>query len=268
MSALVTFAKDSLRISDGILMLAILTFGTALLYVRPRLGRRCLAFAALAFMFFSMPAGNSLLLAPLVRGFHSIKDAKEAQSAGAIVVLGGGIRDIKVGAETMTYPYEGTTLRLLEAARVFRLLGSALPVVASGGYTAAGRRTTEAAVMADGLALLGVPRDRILIEAESRNTHEQAVSVTRLLRARGVDRFVLVTAPTHIRRSTIAFRAQKADVVPSAAALLPDDAPRRSVVTPNLDSLRISDEAIYDYVAIVYYWWRGWMRAAPGESRG
>ena len=268
MTGLVTFAKDSIRISDGILIITILALGTALLYVWPRLGRRWLAVAALTFIFVSTPGGNFLLVAPLARGFHSIQDPGEAQSAGAIVVLGGGVRDIKVGAEAMTYPYEGTTLRLLEAARMFRLLGRGLPVVASGGFTAAGHRTTEASVMADGLVSLGVPRDRILIEDQSRNTHEQAIQVTRLLRARGIGRFVLVTAPTHIRRATVAFRAQNADIVPSAAALFPDDAPKRSAITPNIDSLRISDEAVYDYVALVFYWWRGWLRTAPQEARG
>ena len=265
---IVNFAKNSLRVSDGVLIVVVLAVGTALLYARPRLGRRWLTVAALLFVFLSTPLGSSVLTAPLVRGFQSIQDPKEAQSAGAIVVLGGGIRDLKVGAERLASPSEWTTLRLFEAARIFRLLGSRLPVVATGGFTAAGRRTTEAAVMADTLVDLGVPREQIVIEGESRNTHEQALHVTELLRARGINRFVLVTAPTHLWRSTIAFRAQNVDVVPSPSALLPDDAPRRRFFTPNIESLQTSDDAIYDYAALGYYWWRGWLKAGQKGLEG
>jgi uncharacterized SAM-binding protein YcdF (DUF218 family) len=262
---IVNFAKNSLRISDGVLVVVVLAIGTALLYARPRLGRRCLAVAAVLFLLVSTPLGSSVLTAPLVRGFQSIEDPKQAQSAGAIVVLGGGIRDLKVGAERLASPSEGTTLRLFEAARIFRLLGSRLPVVATGGFTAAGRRTTEAALMANVLVDLGVPSDQIVIEGQSRNTHEQALHVTQLLQARGINRFVLVTSPTHIWRSTIAFRAQNVDVVPSPAALLPDDAPRRRFFTPNIESLRTSDDAVYDYAALGYYWWRGWFKAGQKD---
>jgi uncharacterized SAM-binding protein YcdF (DUF218 family) len=264
-NGIVNFAKDALRVSDGALIIIVFALGTLLLYVRPRQGRRYLTIAALTLWWVSTPFGNTVLVTPLARGFHSIQRADEARGAGAIVVLGGGIRDLKVGAETLTYPHESTTLRLLEAVRMFRLLGSDLPVVAAGGFTSAGRRTPEASVMADFIERLGVPRERILVEGGSRNTHEQALRVTRLLRARGVNRFVLVTAPTHIWRSTIVFRAQEADVIPSSAALRPDDAAKRGFFSPNIDSLRLSDEAIYDYAGLAYYWWRGWLRAAPRD---
>lgn len=262
---IVNFAKNFLRVSDGVLIIVLLAVGTALLYARPRIGRRWLTVVALIFLFLSTPLGSSVLIAPLVRGFQPIEDSKQAQSAGAIVVLGGGIEDLKVGAERLAAPSEWTTLRLFEAARIFRLLGSRLPVVATGGFTAAGRRTTEAAVMADVLVDLGVPREHIVIEGQSRDTHEQAQHVAQLLRARGINRLVLVTGATHIWRSTVAFRAQNVDVVPSPAALLPDDAPRSRFFTPNIESLRTSDGAIYDYAALGYYWWRGWLKAGERD---
>jgi uncharacterized SAM-binding protein YcdF (DUF218 family) len=266
-TALVNWAKDSLRVSDGSLIILIFAVGTVLLYLRPRLGRRWLTAAVLGFLFVSTPLGNRILIAPLVTGFHSIQDPAEAQSAGAIVVLGGGIRDTKAGADVFAYPVDGTTLRVLEGARVFRLLGSRVPVVASGGFTQAGRRIAEATVMADVLAAVGVPRDHILVENQSRNTHDQAVEVTRMLRARGIDRFVLVTSPTHIRRSMMVFRAQTAGVVPSPAALFPDYTAEHYFFMPNFESLRISDEAVYDYAGMAYYWWRGWLGTAAKAPR-
>jgi uncharacterized SAM-binding protein YcdF (DUF218 family) len=263
---LVNFAKSSLRLGNPGLIVVLLGIVAALLYIRPHAGRRLLVTLFLGFWFVSSPAGSSVLIVPLVRGFQPIQKPDQARSAGAVVVLGGGIRDLKVGADVFAAPHEGTTLRALEAARVFRLLGGRPQVIASGGPTAAGRRISEAAVIADVLAALGIPRDHILLEEQSRNTHEQAEHVAGLLRSHGITTTVLVTAPTHIWRSTAVFRAQGVDVVPSPAALVPDYTPNRFFLTPNGDSMQVSDAAFYDYAGIVYYWWRGWLR--PGAAGG
>jgi uncharacterized SAM-binding protein YcdF (DUF218 family) len=260
-------AANALRLDNPALIVGILAAGVALLFLWPRAGRRWMTTVFLAFWFVSSPAGSSLLLAPLARGFHPIRDASEAQSAGAIVVLGGGIRDLKVGPDAFAYPRDSTTLRALEAARVFRLAGGRPPVVVSGGRTAARRLTTEATVMADILATLGVPRDHILLEERSASTHDQAIYVTRLLESRGIGRFIIVTSPMHMWRSQAAFRAQNVDVVPSTAPLLSDFAPKRTLLTPNYDSIDISDQIVHEYVGIVYYWARGWFRPVGAAGR-
>jgi uncharacterized SAM-binding protein YcdF (DUF218 family) len=199
------------------------------------------------YWFVSTPFGSGLLVAPLVRGYSAIESPAQAGSAGAIVVLGGGIRDVQARGNAFAFPHESTVLRVLEAARVFRLLDGRPLVVASGGFTSAGARTSESAIMADALQRLGVPRDRVVLEEQSLTTREQAVNVTRLLKTRGIPRFVLVTAPTHMSRSVAAFHAQGADVVPSTAALAPADRPTRRFFTPNVDSLQLSDQALYAY---------------------
>jgi uncharacterized SAM-binding protein YcdF (DUF218 family) len=265
---IVSFATNALRLSNPALITGLLAIGVGLLFLRPPAGRRWMAAFFLAFWFVSTPVGSSLLLLPLARGFHPIRDAKEAQSAQAIVVLGGGIRDIKVGSDAFPYPGDGTVLRVLEAARVFRLLGGRVPVLVSGGRTAAARRTTEAGVMADILTTLGVPRDRITVEDRSANTHDQAIYVTHLLRSQGINRFVLITSPMHMWRSRAVFRAQKADVIASIAALHSDDVLKRTLVTPNIDSIQISDQIIHEYAGIVYYGARGWFRpVSAGAAR-
>jgi uncharacterized SAM-binding protein YcdF (DUF218 family) len=257
---IVNWAKETLRIGNVEFILVIVAIGALLLFVRPRWGRRWIVTAASVYWFVSTPFGSTLLVTPLTRGFHSITHSDEAASVGAIVVLGGGIRDLKVGADALAYPYESTTLRLLEAARVFRLLDGAAIVVASGGRSQAGRRVSEAEVMADALSALNVPRDRILIEDRSLTTQEQAVFVTDLLRSRGVRRFVIVTSPPHMSRAVRVFRARQADVVPSVAGLVSDYGPRRRFFVPNDDSLEVSDAALYGYAGLVYYWARGWFR--------
>lgn len=267
MTDLVNWAKQALAFGNIAFIVAILAIGVVFLFARARWGRRWFVAMALVYWFVSTPFGSTLLVRPLVRDFHSIEDPREAGSAGAIVVLGGGIRELNARGYALAYPDESTTLRVLEAVRVFRLLDGRPLVVASGGTPAVDQHTPEGEVIADALVRLSVPRDHILAENVSRTTREQAVIVTRLLKSQAIDRFVLVTSPTHMWRSVSVFRAQHADVVPSVASLQRDRSRPPRFFAPNDDSLRISDAGIYDYAGLVYYWARGWFSPDPVPRR-
>ena len=93
-------------------------------------------------------------------------------------------------------------------------------------------------------------------------TRDQARLIGEILRARGIGRFVLVTAPTHMGRSLAVFRAAGLDPVPSVSLIRSTHLPPPSWVVPSDESLSESDAAIYDYAAFAYYWWRGWLTAA------
>ena len=266
MTDIVNWAKDTLRLGNIALILIVLAIGAALLFVRPRWGRRWIVAVVIGYWIASTSFGSALLINPLVRGFHSIEDPREAASAGAIVVLGGGIRAIKARSEALLYPWDSTSLRALEGARVFRLLGGRPIVVASGGRTNALGQTSEGVLIADALAGLNVPRDRIVIDDASLTTHEQAIIVTRLLESRGINRFVLVTSPTHMARAAAVFRAQHADVIPSISALIPERPRTPLFFVPNEESLQVSDNAVYDYAGTLYYWSKGWLRATPAPA--
>jgi uncharacterized SAM-binding protein YcdF (DUF218 family) len=265
----ITWSKGTLRPGNVAFLLGMLSIVAALSYLRPRWGRRLLVALIGAYWFISSPFGSGILIAPLVDSYQPLQSGADAPAARAIVVLGGGIRDFKVMSGALAYPFEATTLRILEGARVYRLLdGSEHPLmVASGGITNVGGESSEASVIADGLTRLGVPREQILTEDRSMTTREQAIEVTGLLRGRGVGRFVIVTNPTHMRRSLASFRALGADVVPSVSALLPERRRIPGLFTPNDDSFAVSDAAIYDYAALGYYWARGWLRPTPPEGR-
>ena len=95
-------------------------------------------------------------------------------------------------------------MRSVEAARVFRLTNADW-IISSGGklnpddpHEASGM-TIRAALIA-----LGVPGSKILGEADSRNTHENALVAAAMLQSLSVDHVVLVTSD-HMRRS-LAFR--------------------------------------------------------------
>jgi len=265
-TAAVNWAKAALRLGRVEFIIAIVAVGALVLLLRPRSGRRWITAVALVYWFLSTPFGGRLMVAPLASGFHSIENPEEARSAGAIVVLGGGVREVSVRGHSLAYPYDTSTLRVLEGVRVYRLLNGAPLMVASGGIVGEDQRTPEGSVLAEAMVRLGVPHDNIIVESSSQTTREQAILVTNLLRSRGIERFVLVTSPQHISRSVAVFRAQHADVVPSTAPLTPDHSRRPMLFMPSGEFLGVSDDAVYAYAAVAYYWARGWFRPAPATA--
>jgi uncharacterized SAM-binding protein YcdF (DUF218 family) len=105
----------------------------------------------------------------------------------------------------------------------------------------------------------GVRPDRILLESESQNTHDEAIFVKRILAERGLTDFVLVTSPLHMRRSLLTFEAQGMHPIPSPSLLVPERSTPVSWWLPNDVWLRVADAVIYEWLARGYYWWRGWL---------
>jgi uncharacterized SAM-binding protein YcdF (DUF218 family) len=238
-----------------------LVIGVVLLYGRDRarrLGRYWLTVLATAYLIFSLPLGADVLVWGLARGFGSIASASEANGATAVVVLTAGSPVYSHLGREMEVGSEATALRALEAARIYHMLSSPL-VVASGGLMPE-RTRSEAALLADALVSLGVPADRIIQETRSMSTREHALFVPPLLRKHGVERFVLVTSPTHIRRAVRAFEAQGLRPVASMSAMR-SSRPGRTVNDwwPGGHDLSISAQAIYNHFGLVYYWSRGWI---------
>ena len=236
-----------------------LVVGVGLLYGRERarrLGRLWLTALTAAYLAISVPVGADLLVWGLARGFSPIASTREAGGATAIVVLTGGSDNYSHQGREIEGVWDSGALRALEAARIYELLSNPL-VITSGGLGQEHTRSA-AALMADALVSLGVPAGRIIREARSMNTREHSIYIPPLLRKHGVDSFVLVTSPTHIRRSVKAFEAQGLHPVPSMSAMRSS----KQEVTPwwpDLDNLRISEQAFHDYFGLVYYWSRGWL---------
>jgi uncharacterized SAM-binding protein YcdF (DUF218 family) len=63
------------------------------------------------------------------------------------------------------------------------------------------------------LEALGVERERLTLEAASRNTHENAIFSARLLKPQAGQRWLLVTSATHMPRAVGCFRKAGFDVV-------------------------------------------------------
>ena len=126
-------------------------------------------------------------------------------AVGAIVVLSANM----VPADQLLPAGElgdGTVLRCLHAARLYRQGPSCL-VVASGG-------PEVARLMRDFLIEQGVARPDLLMEEHSSSTYENALESGKLLRERGIVKIALVTEATHLLRAARCFSSQGFEVAP------------------------------------------------------
>ena len=233
--------------------------GAALLFRRKdggRAGKIWLSLIVVLYWGLSTPVAALALIALLSPHVPPVMSKADAGGATAIVLLGAGMevhrsRDASYGAPTR----EGS-LRVLEAARLYHLLGG-VPVVATGGLGSA--QYSEAGLMAYQLEQLGVPAAHIIKEEESANTRDHTLFVPPLLKERGIERFILVTSQQHIRRALGAFRLVGARPVPATPEVYVARGGAGEMYVPSRVALYASERMIYDVMGWVYYKARGWL---------
>jgi uncharacterized SAM-binding protein YcdF (DUF218 family) len=159
-------------------------------------------------------------------------------------------------------PYDGDILVVLSAARpnagvmdistYWRCFMALLyyrehpyrEIIVSGQESAPGMR--------DFFVFNGIPADRIRVENNATNTHENAVFTARMLSgAQG--KIVLVTSDSHMFRARRCFAKEGVTVLASA---VPDVVKRADDYT---DRPRLFAGEVIETVSILYYWYRGWI---------
>ena len=145
--------------------------------------------------------------------------------------------------------------RVWFAARLFHA-GKAPLLLLSGGSDPQRHAYSEARAMATFLSDLGVPEQAMLFEETSRNTRQNAVFSATLLRARGIDRILLVTSALHMPRAVALFTAQGLQVIPAPTDFEASQPPPPGVLAwlPDALALDASGRAMKELVGK----WVGW----------
>ena len=237
-----------------------LIVGVVWLVARPeaRGPRRWLVAVTMFYAAATTSAVARIVSLPLVAGAIPLKAAPYASRIDTIVLLAAGSRTPAMSGGKISILNLAEAARVLEAARIYRSLGSPW-IIASGGADA-GVTTPEALVMRNALGTLDVPAERIVLEEASTTTHEQAINVATLLRARHVQQFILVTSDFHMPRALATFRAQGFDPIPARASYPLDTDPIWRSLIPHGQSLEFFSEIVHEYVGLAYYSARGWVR--------
>ncbi len=110
---------------------------------------------------------------------------------------------VLLGCRVSEAPLVGAARRRVERAARAYADGLAEALVVSGGRRWNG--VVEADALAEALVKQGVPRDALILERESRTTHENAVMTARLLRERAWSSIGVVTCDWHLPRALYCF---------------------------------------------------------------
>ena len=222
------------------------------------------AMIALAASVYAVPAAICGLMN---RGVPSFS-APHAGSAAAIVVLLSGRVSKRRGPDGRPRGVLSHTClaRVKEAASVCELIAPEWIVSAGGLPGVRSGMPTCAELMRDELIRLGVPAERILVEAHSRTTREEAVLVARMLARLGPRDVVLVTSDVHMPRSLGAFRAAGVSAAPASAAD-PDRSRAWPAWTfPSAHGLRFSADLAHELLGLVWYRARGWLSSTNSQG--
>ena len=178
----------------------------------------------------------------------------DREHVDGIIILGGSLAPettMRLGQADLNEAGE----RVLAAVELSRLYPESRILLSGGSGRLIEEAYSEAEATAEVLVRLGVPRERMIIEGRSRNTHENAVFSREMAEPAPGERWLLVTSAWHMPRSMGVFRQAGFDVT-----AYPVDF--RTVASRNLtapfvavsEGLRRFDVATREWVGLVVYY--------------
>lgn len=179
---------------------------------RPQTGLRWCAAGFLALVITGFLPLSTALILPLEERFGSHEPAVPNGTVQGIIILGGFEDGWVTGGRGGLAVDEGAE-RLTEALRLALKLPNAKVVFTGGVGTLFGGDGAGSAVHTY-LIDADISPDRIIIEAKSRNTYENAVFTREIVKPEAGQRWLLITSAYHMPRAVGAFRQAGFDVIP------------------------------------------------------
>lgn len=207
-------------------------------------------------------ANNSI--ASLEQQYLPQEDMPQAE---AIVILGGATRNKE--SPRIIPDMNDSGDRLLYGAKLYKD-GLAPQIILTGGRIQwYGGDSSEAESMATILELMGIPRDDMILESRSLNTHENAVFTKEILEQKNIKQILLVTSAAHMPRSLAIFKKEGINAIPAPADFIISDrnltesqfSTQSQILSliPNAESLDYTTQALKEYIGIFIYRLRGWL---------
>jgi uncharacterized SAM-binding protein YcdF (DUF218 family) len=192
-------------------------------------------------------------------------------NAEAIVLLGGGTQPAR--APRPMVEVTGAGDRVLYAAWLYKQ-GKAEHILLSGGRLDWSQGDTSPAEdMATLLEMMGIPKQALWLESDSRNTYENALFSARILREKGIKRILLVTSALHMPRSLKLFQAQGLEVIPRPTDYTVTQGNQARMdsrafvlsLLPSAENLALTSRVLKEYIGIIVYNLRGWNEITTTE---
>jgi uncharacterized SAM-binding protein YcdF (DUF218 family) len=242
---------------SSLILGAVLT-GTILTYTAwRRLARGLLWGAIAAFVICGLSPLGDLLIRPLEQRFSRVDLDRPGPPIAGIIVLGGA-EDSRAAGQPQLAALNEAAERYTEAVVLARRLPEARLVFSGGSGAMLIAEPPEAETAGRLFVALGLAKDRITLEARSRDTRENAFYSARLLDPLPDQRWLLVTSSWHMPRAVGCFRRAG-----FAVEAWPVDyrAPRHLNLTrwhqSFSDGLKRIDIVVREYIGLVAYYLAG-----------
>ena len=235
----------------GVTVLLGLAALTAGIFRRPRWALGLASVALLWLWGWSMPVTSERLRLSLEQAYPNVAVA-EVPEADAIIVLGGAFST----NEAWPYPNaSGSIDRYWHAARLYHAGRADRVILTGGGAPDRPTKLTEAEAGAIFLQDMGVPHEALLLDTESRTTRDHVVYLKPIVEEAGLDRLLLVTSATHMRRSEAVFRQADFDVVPVATDFSVGERRGGGLrhYLPSAGALGGSTRVVHEYLGMLFY---------------
>jgi uncharacterized SAM-binding protein YcdF (DUF218 family) len=224
------------------------------------LGRRRLfgAGAVIAFLILGLSTWTSfgaVIITPLEERFQ--RPAQVPEKVDGIVVLGGGLEGA-INLARGGYEMNASGDRFVEAAILARRYPNARIVVTGGMGTLVLQGEGDGVTAPRLLEALGVEPHRLILESDSRNTHENAVFTKRLVAPAAGETWLLVTSAFHMPRSKALFDKAGFATVPWPVDYRTSGREGVSLFADNpIDSLQTTTLAVREWIGLFAYWLSG-----------
>ncbi len=251
---------------SGIIALCFL-LSLFLIALGKRVGRYLLLLGIIAFFAFSSSPLSTALLSRLENKYPPLEDMKAVEDVDTIVLLTTAAwKDTHIPLTSQVG--EPTVCRLLEAIRIYRLIPEAKVVISGGPLHSDGRDVPVSRIVGDLASAMGIPGERIILEAKSTNTYENGVEIRKIL---GEKPFLLVTSASHLPRTIAVFQKLGMSPIPAPADFRvirsgPHVEPSKGELLkemisalPSSAHFARSERALHEYMGFVWYWLRGWI---------
>lgn len=187
------------------LIAVLIAGGLALQWTRFQSGGRNFALGGTAMLFVLglSPIGGAFIL-PLEERFP--RPALDGTQNIAGIIILGGAEDARVGAARNVSSVNEAAERLSETVTLARRFPQARLIFTGGSGALLASRPPEADAARRFFEELGVEPGRIVVESQSRNTHENAIFTFDLLQPKASETWLLVTSAFHMPRAAGTFR--------------------------------------------------------------
>ena len=216
-----------------------------------RLARALLTLALGLILIVSVAPVGTWLLDGLESRFPAYDDEGPVDG---IVLLGGTL------ATDLYFTHHGSGLspaigRVPEVTRLSKLYTNARIVVAGGPQMPGEEGRAEGDALKQLLVQFGVPAERVTLELNSRNTHENALFVKQLAAPKPGERWLVVTSAFHMPRAIACFRGVGFPVIADPVDFrFPDRAEFGFNPSVGLERL---DLAFHEGAGLLTYWLSG-----------